>query len=97
MKKNNESLESIEESPKSKIEVNDPLDLRPTELPLIVKLPEGASKAQQEFAKVLNAYAYQNPQKWAVKKDELIKKLESLENAPDPIEGNLKIRRNSGV
>lgn len=97
MKNKNETLQTSEDSPKSKIEINDPLDLRPTELPLIVKLPEGASKAQQEFAKVLNAYAYQNPRKWAEKKGELIKKLESLENAPDPIESNLKIRRNSGV
>lgn len=45
-----------------------PLDLRPTVLPLVVKLPEDASKAQIEYAKVLNAYAYQNPAKFEAKR-----------------------------
>lgn len=74
------------------IEVGDPLLLRPVELPLVVKLPKSASKAQVEYAKVLNGYAYKNPTKWAKKKAELIKKLEGLKNAPDPVEetGGLK-------
>lgn len=61
------------------------------ELPLVVELPEGASKAQVEFAKTINAYAYKNPKKWAEKKDILIKELKALKNAPDPVESNLKI------
>ena len=64
---------------KSGIEIGEPLDLRPKHLPLVVKLPAGASSAQKEYAKVLNAYAYENPTKWAKKRDKLIKRLESLE------------------
>lgn len=77
------------------IEVGDPQLLRPTELPLVVKLPEGASKAQIEYAKKLNSYAYQNPTKWAKKKDKLIENLKALKDAPDPIESPLKINKNS--
>lgn len=87
------------------IEVNDPMDLRPVELPLVIKLPEGASKAQIAFAKTLNAYAYQNPTKWAQKKDDriengtvvkgLITQLKELKSAPDPIESNIKINKSS--
>ena len=65
-------------------------------LPLIVKLPESASKAQIAYAKVINAYAYQNPKKFATKKEAMIKHLLSLKNASDPVEGNLKIN-NSGI
>lgn len=71
------------------IKVESPMNLK-TELPLVVKLPKDASKAQIEFAKTLNVYAYKNPAKWEVKKERLIKKLRSLKDAPDPIEGNLK-------
>lgn len=62
----------------SGIEVNNPLDLRPKNLPLVVKLPAGASSAQVEYAKILNAYAYSNPKKWDKKKQDLIEKLECL-------------------
>lgn len=62
--------------------VKDPEVLRPKELPLVITLPESASEAQVEFAKVLNAYAYKNPSKWAIKKDALIAKLKELKNAP---------------
>jgi hypothetical protein len=62
----------------SGIEVGDPMDLRPKNLPLVVKLGANASSAQKEYAKVLNGYAYQNPKKWKAKKEELIKRLESL-------------------
>ncbi len=78
------------------IEVGSPLDLRPTVLPLVVKLPEDASKAQIEYAKVLNAYAYQNPAKFEAKKNDQIvngavvkgflSKLKDLKNAPDPVQ-----------
>lgn len=78
------------------IEVGSPLDLRPTELPLVVKLPADASKAQIKYAAILNAYAYQNPAKFEEKKNDQIvngavvkgflSKLKDLKNAPDPIE-----------
>lgn len=72
--------------------INDPRLLRPTELPLVVVLPEGSSKAQIAYAKILNSYAYQNPTKWEMKKETLIAKLKSLKNAPDPRENSaLKI------
>ena len=87
------------------IEVNDPMDLRPTELPLVVKLPADASLAQIAYAKTLNGYAYKNPDKWAEKKEDkiingvlvkgLISRLKDLKNAPDPVEGNLKINKSS--
>jgi hypothetical protein len=83
------------------IVVRDPQILRPVDLPLVITLPEGASKAQIEFVKTLNGYAYKNPEKFALKKDDrvlpsgvvikgLITKLKELKNAPDPIESNLK-------
>lgn len=68
------------------IVVNDPEILRPRELPLVVVLPANASKAQVEFAKVLNGYAYKNPAKWNIKKTKLIAQLKALKNAPDPKE-----------
>lgn len=89
------------------IVINDPIDLR-TDLPLVVQLPPDASKAQIAYARMLNAYAYQNPKKWAMKKDDVIEngvvkvkgfitKLKELKNAPDPIE-NTKVRiNNSGI
>ena len=66
---------------KSGIEVGDPRKLRPVELPLVVKLPKDASEAQIEYAKILNAYAYTNPDKWDKKKGKLIERLESLKGA----------------
>lgn len=71
--------------------VNNIEDIRPKELPLVVELPKDASKAQIAFAKTINTYAYANRDKWLEKQDVLIAKLKSLKNAPDPIEGNLKI------
>ncbi len=56
------------------------------ELPLIVTLPETASKAQIAYAKILNAYAYQSPEKWETKKEALIATLKGLKNAPDLVE-----------
>ena len=84
------------EKVEQEIVVGDPQILRPTELPLVVQLPEDASKAQVAFAKSLNSYAYQNPKKWEQKKDKLIEKLKELKNAPDPVESNLRIN-NSGI
>ena len=76
----------------SGIVVNDPNAFRPKVLPLIVILPEGANKAQQERAKVLNGYAYQFPDKWVKEKEKHLQDLEALANEPDPIEnGNVKL------
>lgn len=91
MIKKNEVEEVAEEVVKDEITFGDPAILRPKELPLIVTLPEGASNAQIAYAKTINAYAYQNPEKFAMKKTAMIEKLKSLKNAPDPREGNLKI------
>ncbi len=87
-------IEAIEEDT-SGIIVGDPALLRPSELPLVVKLPADASQAQIAYAKGLNAYAYQNPTKWEQKKEKLIEKLKSLKNAPDPVESNLKVNKAS--
>lgn len=90
-KKEIEEREEKTEETSGEIVVQDPEELRPTTLPLVVTLPEGASKAQIEYAKVLNAYAYSNPGKWKAKKNVLIARLKELKNAPDPVESNLKI------
>ncbi len=83
-------LEKLVEETSDEIIVRDPLILRPVDLPLVIELPASASKAQVEFAKVLNAYAYKNPEKWAIKKDKLLAELKAKKNAPDPVEDNLK-------
>lgn len=83
--------DKVEADANDEIIVKDPLVLRPVELPLVVTLPEGASKAQIEYAKILNGYAYKNPAKWALKKDVLISKLKDLKNALDPVAGNLRV------
>lgn len=70
--------ETVEEKEVDAIEVGEPLDLRPKNLPLVIKLPKGASEAQIAYAEVLNSYAYVNPTKWKAKKDSLIKRLELL-------------------
>jgi hypothetical protein len=85
-----------EETNEQGIEINMPNVQKVQELPLVVKLPSDASNAQIAYAKVINAYAYQNPRKFAMKKDAMVKTLLSLKNAPDPIVGNLKIN-NSGL
>lgn len=71
--------------------VKDPLELRPVMLPLVITIPESASLAQKAYAKILNSYAYQNPEKWKKKKNALIQKLRDLKDAPDPVESNLRI------
>jgi hypothetical protein len=81
--------------PEQDIVITDPEVFRPKELPLVIQLPADASKAQVEFAKVLNAYAYKNPTKWREKKEDkmvngkvvkgLISQLRDMKNAPDPI------------
>ena len=68
----------------SGIIVGDPQLLRPVELPLVVKPRSGKweNEEQAEYAKLLNAYAYQNPVKWAVKKETLIGRLEEIGKNP---------------
>src|SRR3972149_7987809 len=73
----NDKVEKTSYETISGIEVGDPQILRPKELPLVVKPEKGdwANEAQAEFAKVLNAYAYKNPEKWKTKKSILIAQL----------------------
>lgn len=67
--------------------VEDPLVLRPKELPLVVKPESGswANEAQAEFARVLNGYAYKNTAKWEKKKAVLLKQLAELATNPEKI------------
>lgn len=91
----NKEVETIIEDNQG-IEVGSPMDLRPKELPLVVKLPADASPAQIEYAKILNGYAYKNPEKFEEKKNDKIvngtvvkgflTKLKELKDAPTPIE-----------
>lgn len=76
------------EATDSGILVRDPEDFRPKVLPLIITFPEGynPSKEQVRLAKVFNGFAYQFPDKWKIRKDELLKQLEDAKNAPDPVE-----------
>lgn len=67
------------------IVVGDPEELRPRELPLVVKPAEGkewANPEQAEFAKTLNGYAYKNPTKWKAKKAKLLEQLVAIGNDP---------------
>jgi len=68
--------------------VSDPQVLRPVDLPLVIKLPEGQSwknEAQEKYVQVLNGYAYKNPTKWESKKDVLIKQLKELGDNPSKL------------
>lgn len=67
--------------------VEDPLVLRPKELPLVVKPESGewANDAQKEYAAVLNAYAYKNTAKWNKKKPVLLAQLADLAENPEKI------------
>ncbi len=61
--------------------IGDPLQIRPVDLPLVIKLAEGQSyknPEQQLYANVLNAYAYKNPTKWATRKDVEIARLREI-------------------
>jgi len=69
--------------------VEDPQILRPKELPLVIKPAKGtewANPEQSAFAAVLNAYAYKNPEKWAVKKTALLAQLKELGTNPGLIQ-----------
>lgn len=67
--------------------VEDPEVLRPRTLPLVIKPKAGkwVNAEQEEYARVLNGYAYKNPEKWAKKKDVLLKQLADLAEHPEQI------------
>lgn len=65
--------------------INTPQDLRPEALPLVVTPAKGKNwknKEQEEYAMVINGYAYKNPTKFKQKKDKLIANLKELETNP---------------
>ena len=74
----------VEETVGYDFNVAEPQIVKPQDLPLVVTPPASgwANDAQAEFARTINGYAYKNPKKWSVKKDELLKKLSQL--ATDP-------------
>lgn len=84
-----EAVEQKAEKPEvaQEFSVEDPTELRPKELPLVVKPTNGdwKNEAQAEYAKTLNAYAYKNPEKWQEKKAELLKQLSNLGTNPADI------------
>jgi hypothetical protein len=68
----------------SGIAVGDPLELRPVELPLVIKPKSGAwaNKQQARYAGMLNAYAYKNADKFKAKKKTLLGRLVEIGNDP---------------
>lgn len=76
------------------IEIREPAEIEITKLPLVVTVPETASSAQKEYAKVLNGYAYGNKEKWAKKKDYLLKCLKALEGVEVSVPENQKLSIN---
>lgn len=68
------------------IEVSDPLLLRPTELPLVIKPANGGewnNEEQAAYAKTLNAAAYSNPTRWNEVKNVEIARLKEIGVTPD--------------
>ncbi len=62
----------------SDIDVSDPEEIVPEKLPFIVK-PKGGkwkNKEQEEYAKILNAYAYKNRKKWKANRIDPVTKKE---------------------
>lgn len=85
-KKKEEVIEEVKKE-ESEIEVGNPQELRPQDLPLVIKPKGGKWKnaAQEEYAATLNGYAYSNPTKWEAKKDVLVARLADLEKNPGNI------------
>lgn len=70
----------------SDVTVGSPQELRPKDLPLVITRKGGwKNDKQAEFAAVLNAYAYRNPEKWDIKKSVLLAQLEEIGNNPEAI------------
>lgn len=71
------------------IEVGDPQELRPRDLPLVIKPAKGQewlNDTQARYAGYLNAYAYRNPAKWAAKKAVLLSRLQEIGKNPEAIQ-----------
>jgi hypothetical protein len=85
-------------------EVGDVKTLEPVALPLIITPKKGEkwkNKAQEEYAKILNGYAYRNPTKFEEKKPVLLANLMELGKNPKllskfmgtaAVNGNLKFK-----
>lgn len=54
--------------------------------PNVFILPPDASKAQVRLARIFNGFAVQFPDKFEVRKQELIDLLDAAKDAPDPVE-----------
>ncbi len=79
--------QKVEKEVEETVEFGKPLDLRPKELPLIVK-PKGGkwkNEAQERYAQIINAYAYTNPDKFETKKEVLGKRLIEIGNDPSAL------------
>lgn len=73
-----------EKNEDDEITITDPEINRPKELPLVVKPGKKgwSNDAQEEYARILNGYAYSNPEKFRAKQDLLIKNLKNLADNP---------------
>lgn len=70
------------------IQVGDPEELRPKELPLVITPGKGKkwkNDAQAEFAATLNGFAYANPEKWKARKARLLAQLREIGDNPAAI------------
>lgn len=70
------------------IQVGDPEELRPKELPLVITPGKGKSwknPAQAEFAATLNGFAYANPTKFKARKPKLLAQLREIGDNPGAI------------
>ena len=85
MSKNEETQKEIKNE--DNFNVGEALNLEPKALPLVItpKKGEEFTPEQQEYANVINGYAYKNPKKFAIKKEELIANLRELKTNPDLI------------
>lgn len=103
--KKNEAPEvkEVNEGSKNEFEVTDPEVVRPRELPFLIKPANGKfeNESQERYARVLNAYAYANPDKFASKKNALLRRLSEVGKNPGKVnvfmgqvDETLKIRSN---
>jgi hypothetical protein len=72
----------------AELEVADPEELRPVELPLVIKPKNGEdwkNEEQATYARILNGYSYKNPGKWRKKKAALLARLIEIGNDPSAL------------
>lgn len=84
MTKNKQDLEQVVTDGGIQIEMGEVVKAQREDKPFVI-VPVGgqwANDAQAEYARFLNAYAYKNPDKFAIKKEKLRKELASLEKEP---------------